>query len=178
MGIFQLIDYVGVEVCQYIMSVMNPYNPSEKIHSELLDKMVDANVLGGQKSSGAQKDGFLKYEKGRPIAVFDLESGEYIKTESFAARVDNILGELPKSLKPWKSVNFSPDKKEQLEIIFSDIASMETEGAKLAKEYMRRSNDIGEQLVKDGVASNTDDVNTVMLTGFFHAYGPVNNYLK
>jgi 3-hydroxyacyl-CoA dehydrogenase len=178
MGIFQLIDYVGIEVCQYIMSVMNPYNPSENIHSELLDKMVDANVLGGQKSSGAQKDGFLKYDKGRPIAVFDLESGEYIDTESFAARVDDILGELPKSLKPWKVVNFSPDKKEQLEIIFSDIASMETEGAKLAKEYMRRSNDIGEQLVKDGVANNTDDVNTVMLTGFFHAYGPVNNYLK
>ena len=26
------------------------------------------------------------------------------------------------------------------------------------------------------VANNADDVNTVMLTGFFHAYGPVNNF--
>jgi hypothetical protein len=27
------------------------------------------------------------------------------------------------------------------------------------------------------VAFNEKDVNTVLLTGFFHAYGPINNYL-
>jgi hypothetical protein len=27
------------------------------------------------------------------------------------------------------------------------------------------------------VAFNENDVNTVLLTGFFHAYGPINNYL-
>ena len=48
MGIFQLIDYVGVDVCKYIMSVMNPYLPNEDLHSDLLDKMMDAGVLGGQ----------------------------------------------------------------------------------------------------------------------------------
>ncbi len=41
---------------------------------------------------------------------------------------------------------------------------------------VRRSKAIGEQLHKSKVAQNTDDVNTVMLTGFFHAYGPVNNF--
>ena len=63
MGIFQLIDYVGIDVCQYIMSVMNPYLPDEDLHSDLLDKMMEAGVKGGQNSDGSQKDGFLKYEK-------------------------------------------------------------------------------------------------------------------
>ena len=36
--------------------------------------------------------------------------------------------------------------------------------------------EIGEKLVSDKVAHNSDDVNTVMLTGFFHAYGPINEY--
>jgi hypothetical protein len=31
-------------------------------------------------------------------------------------------------------------------------------------------------LVKDGVAADENDVNTVLLTGFYHAYGPVNAY--
>lgn len=178
MGIFQLIDYVGVDVCRYIMSVMDPHNPNENIHSQLLDKMNDAGVIGGQYSSGAQKDGFLKYEKGQPVAVYDLESGEYKEIESFIARVDKTLGGLPKTIKPWKAVNFSPDKKDRLKLIFDEISQMGTLGADLAKEYNKRSNEIGKQLVEDGVAHNTDDVNTVMLTGFFHAYGPVNEYLK
>jgi hypothetical protein len=48
----------------------------------------------------------------------------------------------------------------------------------LAKKYNQRSNEIGKALVNDGVAASDQDVNTVMLTGFYHAYGPINNYLK
>ena len=55
---------------------------------------------------------------------------------------------------------------------------MDTLGAKLALKYGARSNEIGKALVADGVAANDDDVNTVMLTGFFHAYGPVNGYFN
>lgn len=53
---------------------------------------------------------------------------------------------------------------------------MDTLGAKLAREYGRRSKEIGLGLVRDGVARNDADVNTVMLTGFYHAYGPINGY--
>ena len=55
---------------------------------------------------------------------------------------------------------------------------MNTKGAELAKTYIRRSNEIGEYLVSSHVAKNKEDVNTVMLTGFFHAYGPINDYMK
>jgi hypothetical protein len=53
---------------------------------------------------------------------------------------------------------------------------MDTRGAKLAVDYGQRSNAIGRNLVADNVAHNEADVNTVLLTGFFHAFGPVNNY--
>ena len=60
--------------------------------------------------------------------------------------------------------------------IFSDMKAIDGPGARLALEYGRRSNEIGRKLVADHVAYNDNDVNTVLLTGFFHAYGPVNNY--
>ncbi len=178
MGIFQLIDYVGVEVCSYIMSVMNPYLENEDLHSDILDTMVEQGVMGGQYSSGAQKDGFLKYEKGRPVAIWDVENKKYVNITDIAAQVDAKLGEMPTSIKPWKAVNFSKKKAAILESIFTEISQMDTLGAQLAKAYNQRSNEIGNLLVDSHVAKSTEDVNTVMLTGFFHAYGPINNYLK
>jgi len=178
MGIFQLIDYVGVEVCSYIMSVMNPNLDNEDLHSTLLDKMIEQGITGGQYSSGAQKDGFLKYEKGRPVAIWDINTKAYVNIADFAADVDAKLGAEPASLKPWKAVNFSKKKDSILDAIFTEMNAMDTLGAKIAKAYNKRSNEIGKLLVDSGVAANEDDVNTVMLTGFFHAYGPINNYLK
>jgi len=178
MGIFQLIDYVGVEVCSYIMSVMNPYLENEDLHSNILDQMVEQGVKGGQYSSGAQKDGFLKYEKGRPVAIWDLNKKEYVDIAAFADEVDSLLGEMPSSMKPWKSVNFSKKRDSIIEGVFAEMNGMDTLGVKLAKAYNRRSNEIGNLLYDSKVANSTDDVNKVMLTGFYHAYGPINNYLK
>ncbi len=179
MGIFQLIDYVGVDVVKFIMEVMNPYLPDEDLHSDLLDKLFEMGVKGGQNSNGSQKDGILKYERGQPVAVFNPKINAYADISGFKEKCDEKLGSLPTSWKPWKAVNFSRGKKEaMLEAIFTEINTMETLGAKLAKKYNTRSNEIGDYLVSGNVAFNTDDVNTVMMTGFFHAYGPVNDYLK
>jgi len=178
MGIFQLVDYVGVEVCSYIMSVMNPYLKNEDLHADLLDTMIGQKILGGQFSSGAQKDGFLKYEKGRPVAIWDIYSKTYVNIDSFSAEVDTLLGAMPSKMQAWKSINFSKSKDAQLAEIFAELLTMNTLGAELAKKYNQRSNEIGKALVNDGVAASDQDVNTVMLTGFYHAYGPINNYLK
>ena len=43
-------------------------------------------------------------------------------------------------------------------------------------EYLRASRAIGEKLVSDGVAASADDVNGVLTNGFFHLYGPINDY--
>ncbi len=177
MGIFQLIDYVGVDVCQYIMSVMNPFLKDEDLHSDFLDRLIGQGVLGGQFSDGSQKDGILKYEKGRPVAVYNPDTKKYDLISDFQASCDEKLGAMPRSIQPWKSVAFSGKSEDMLKTIFDEIKTMDTVGARLAKEYARRSKEIGLQLVADKVAFAEKDVNTVLLTGFFHAYGPINNFL-
>ena len=55
---------------------------------------------------------------------------------------------------------------------------MKTAGAELAIKYGQNSKRIGELLVSSGVAETAEDVNKVLETGFYHAYGPINNYFK
>ncbi len=176
MGIFQLIDYVGVDVCQYILKVMNDRTPGAKLHSALLDRVAALGVLGGQYADGSQKDGFLKYEKGRPAGVFDPDKKAYVPVAEIAARRDEKLGPQPAQAKPWKQVISLADKAAFLDGYFKELREMTTPGAELARAYGRRSKDIGLGLVKDRVAARDEDVNTVLLTGFYHAYGPINHY--
>jgi len=177
MGIFQLIDYVGVDVVRFILNVMNPHMPDENLHSPVLDELFEKGVKGGQFSDGSQKDGFLKYEKGKPAGVYSIEKGEYIAIEGFAAKTDAWLGKLPASAIPWKNLVKSGDKDAMASLAFTDYKKSEDRGAALALAYARRSREIGSKLVSDGVAHSAGDVNTVLLTGFFHAYGPVNEFV-
>jgi len=177
MGIFQLIDYVGIDVCQYIMSVMNPYLTDEDLHSQLLDDMLAAGVRGGQNSDGTQKDGFLKYEKNRPVGIYNINTKDYVPVESIQADADNKLGGVPASVKPWKAVLGVQNKEEYFRTYFDDLKGTSSLGAELARNFSLQSKKIGMNLVKDKVAQNEKDVNTVLLTGFYHAYGPINSYL-
>jgi 3-hydroxyacyl-CoA dehydrogenase len=175
MGIFQLIDYVGIDVVRFIMGVMNPFLDNENLHSPLLDKLFNSGVKGGQNSDGSQKDGFLKYEKGRPVAVIDPETLKYVGFDTMG-NADSKIGDIPDAGIIWKKVVKMKDKDEVLLKFYDDMKALDTLGAKLAIVYGKRSNEIGKALVADDVAHNDEDVNTVLLTGFFHAYGPINNY--
>ena len=177
MGIFQLIDYVGIDVCQYIMKVMAPHVKDENIHSPMLDKFMEINVRGGQNHDGSQKDGFLKYEKGKVVGIYDPDKKQYVAVADIAAKCDEKLGALPKSMVAWKAVVGNPKKEEVFKNYFNELKTMKTFGVELAKAYAKRSKEIGLKLVSDKVAFAEKDVNTVLLTGFFHAYGPINNYL-
>jgi len=176
MGIFQLIDYVGVDVCSYIMSVMDAHQKGEGLHSPLLDKFLAEGVKGGQFSDGSQKDGILKYEKGKPVAIYDLGKKTYQPIAEFQAAADPKLGSLP-APPSWKSVVGNKSKDEVLTAYFTGLQKATGLGAELARAYFRRSREIAKNLVTAEVAYSENDVNTVLLTGFFHAYGPVNNYL-
>lgn len=177
MGIFQLIDYVGIDVCQYIMSVMNPYNPNEDIHSSLLDRMLEAGVRGGQNSDGSQKDGFLKYERNKIVAIYNIKIKKYIPLSEIQTECDKTIGSLPASAQPWKAIVGNKAKDEILRKYFNDLKNTENMGAEIARKYAIRSKEIGIKLVSEKVAFNENDVNTVLLTGFYHAYGPINDYL-
>ncbi len=178
MGIFQLIDYVGIDVCQFIMKVMNPYVGDEIIHSPLLDSMMEIGVKGGQNHDGSQKDGFIKYEEGLLAAFYDFDKKEYVKIDEVAIKGDEKLGALPNGYLPWKDVVGNPKKMEVFVKYFNEMKTMNTAGAKYALEYLKRSKQIGVKLVEDKVAYTAEDVNTVLLTGFFHAYGPINDFIN
>jgi len=179
MGIFQLIDYVGLDVFKAILSVMKPNVPDPSLHSELVDKLVAAGVKGGQYPSGAQKDGFLKYGKKGPEGVYDPEKGDYLAYDpAWCARLDETLGAPPASWQPWKKLARNKQAGELLATYFADLHALVTPGAKLAAAYLKRSKEIGEKLVADGVANTTEDVNGVLQNGFYHIYGPINDYVQ
>jgi 3-hydroxyacyl-CoA dehydrogenase len=176
MGIFQLIDYVGIDVVQFILHVMNPFNADENLQHDLLDKMMEQGIKGGQYSSGAQKDGFLKYKGSKIVAVWDVHKQHYVDVDAFQSECEEMMGSMPTSKVAWKDLLRNKQKDELLLQFFNDLKASDELGAMLAVKYGKRSKEIGEKLVKDLVAQKIDDVNTVMLTGFFHAYGPVNNF--
>ena len=177
MGIFQLIDYVGLDVVQFILRVMQPHMQGEKLHNSLLDELVLSGVKGGQFSDGSQKDGFLKYEKGKPVSVIDPLTGNYVDIATFRDAADQWLGSIPSEIIPWKALVKVVEKATILKPAFKALQVSTTKGAALAVAYARNSGAIARKLVSDGVAQNENDVNTVLLTGFFHAYGPINDYL-
>jgi len=176
MGIFQLIDYVGLDVCQSILAVMNERLAGGRLRSPLIDQLIRLGAKGGQFADGSQKDGFLKYEKGRPAGVLDPDKKAYIPFPDIAPRCDERLGPPPAAAKPWKNVIQISDRTAYLGGYFRELAATRTLGAELAKRYGQESKDIGLGLVRDRVAASEDDVNTVLLTGFYHAYGPVNRF--
>ncbi len=180
MGIFQLVDYVGVDVCRFIMKVMTEHIDGETLRDDLLDRMADGGVLGGQYASGAQKDGVLKYEKGRPAGVYDLSKGGYalFADGDWTSKLDEKLGGPPDGLAPWRALLMDPKKDDKLAAYFGNLATTDTLGAGLARAYLVRSKEIGEKLVADGVAESADVVNGVLTNGFYHLYGPVNEYVE
>lgn len=179
MGIFQLIDYVGIDVFQCILQTMNPHFPKENLHSTLVDKLVKEKVLGGQNPDGSQKDGFLKYEKNRPAGVYDPAKSGYRLFEEgdWKQKADEKIGNPPQGFAPWRALLGDPRKEEKLVGYFRNLKSGDTPGARLAMEYLGNSRDIARNLVKSGVARSEDDVNGVLLNGFYHLYGPINQYV-
>ena len=179
MGILQLIDYVGVDVYQCISQTVAGYIKGEDLKDDLLAQMVEKKVLGGQFADGSQKDGFLKYEKGRPAGVYDLEKGEYktFDPNGWSGELDKKLGDYPEGTIPWRKLLMDPKREEKLSLFFKNLNASDTLGAKLAKAYLKKSKEIGEFLVKTGVAKSAQDVNDILLNGFYHLYGPINDYV-
>ncbi len=179
MGIFQLIDYVGIDVFQLILKIMAPHFPDEQLHSRWIDEMMERGIKGGQHPDGSQKDGFLKYENGQIAAVFDRSAGRYVSLNeaNWKAQADDWLGSPPPGQISWKAMLKDPEKEARLRSYFKELADNQTNGAKLAVEYLKRSREIGEQLLSSGVANSAEDVNGVLMYGFYHLYGPIHDYL-
>lgn len=177
MGIFQLADYVGIDVIQFILKVMNKGIKKEDLHSDIIDLYIERGVRGGQQDGGKQKNGFLFYENGKIEGVYDTGKKRYINLVDFKRDCRKILGDTPGNWKPWKEIMKDKNKDDYLKTYFDDLKNCKkTLGCQLSLNYLKRFKAIGQQLVRDKVALRYDDVNKVIMSGFHHAYGPVNNY--
>lgn len=178
MGIFQLIDYVGIDVFQCILKVMRTHLGDTSLRSKIIDKMVKLEVLGGQHADGSQRDGFLKYERNRPVGVYDIRKKEYLMiNDAWKKRVDAKIGPLAEGCAPWKTLLVNPKKEEALAKYFDNLKQIDTLGGTLAVDFLKKTKEIGEKLVSDGVAHSADDVNAVLTNGFYWLYGPINDYI-
>ena len=176
MGIFQLIDYVGIDVFQMIFDVMREHTPDPSLRNELMEKLLAMGVKGGQRADGSQVDGFLQYKGSRPIGVYDPDKKQYVPFDALKEKLDAKIGKMPEGGAPWKSLLVDPTKEQKLEKYFANLRKTDTFGAKLAIKYLERSREIGKKLVSDGVANSDKDVNDVLTNGFYHLYGPINKY--
>lgn len=168
MGIFQLIDYVGLEVVTQIMSVMEQFLPDPSFKASLLDQFLSKGIKGGQFPDGRQRDGIFSYREGKPVAIFSFETNDYQPLQDLSSR----LGTYPPSWKRWKEFQKEKDLERGIQNYFKELFASQTAGAVAARAFLSHSRAISDQLVKDGVAEKLDDVSTVMKHGFFHLYGP------
>ena len=174
MGMFQLIDYVGIDVFQMILAVMDKYLRGENFRSDILTDLLAAGVRGGQGGSGDQKDGFFKYDKNRMTAVYDLRERRYVALDEREGFHQALawLGAPPEGHAPWNRLSKAPDRRPRLAAYFAALAAEKTQGARLAREFLSESRRIAEGLVQSGVAKGPEAVTAVLVNGFYHLYGP------
>lgn len=179
MGTFQLLDIVGVDVCQKVCEIMQTYLGGETFHDDLIEAMNDAGMIGGQYPNGLQKNGFFQYEGNVPVGIYSLQDHQYhlFSHVKWKENDDGFLGPLPEGYVPWKLLHKDPQKNTKLEAYFHSLFEYDTFGAELAQVFLFKSRDFAQGLVERGVAKSIEDVNTVMMNGFFHLYGPQNPWM-
>jgi len=147
MGIFQLIDYVGIDVCWHISQIMTTY-----LFTNFTDPLI--------KEMWKRKENFFRYEKGKPIAVYDAGSQCY---------VDYLPASTAYAL-PWKELSKDPDRQKKIVLYLEQLDRDHSQEAELAKTLLAESDFIIQGLVKDRVADSVKDVQTVLQNGFFHLF--------
>lgn len=171
MGIFQLADYVGLDVCVSIAEIMNARLPGRSLQIAPLQQLIKKGKLGGQHADGSQKPGFFSYEGLIPKAIYNLSSDTY---EPITPALSEAMGPLPKSHVPWKKLSHQTDKEAVLKRYFAELRELQTKGSEEALRFLAHSAEIVEQLVESGVSASLKDVETVLTRGFYHLYSPVN----
>lgn len=173
MGIFQLIDYVGLDICKQVAAIMEEYAPGSHFKTDLILKLIEKGKKGGQRFDGSQKDGFFRYKDLHPIEYYHLEKEEYLPlTETVLEGIRRELGPLPKGHFTWHQAKKQHGLNKALESYFHNLGESEEWGAQLAVNFLHESEAIVQTLVKEGIAENFNDVKIVLEKGFYHLYAP------
>jgi 3-hydroxyacyl-CoA dehydrogenase len=192
MGIVQLMDYVGLDVFAMIAKVMREHLPhgGSAFADATLEALLAAGIKGGQRGSGEQKDGVLRYERNKPAGIVSdaraaaaaeglpgasgTRDADYVSLAEPGrfSKADAWLGTPPAGHVPWALLAKDPAKPAKLKAYFAALSRADGNGAALARDFLAHSKAVAQGLVRDGVAASPEDVGQVLKLGFFHLYGP------
>lgn len=168
MGIFQLIDYIGIDVCQRILKVMRQELKDETLHEVWIDQMLLHGKKGGQTADGKQMPGFFEYDGLIPKAVYSFQEKNYIPIDEIMKRVHENIGEAPNI--SWKILQNDPKKNERVENYLSQMQEGTSLGSEMARKFLHHSKEIIDKLLQDKVARTREDINLVLEQGFYFIY--------
>ncbi|MBA3604198.1 MAG: 3-hydroxyacyl-CoA dehydrogenase family protein, partial [Parachlamydiaceae bacterium] len=173
MGIFQLIDYVGLDVVTKIGNIMHQYLLLPFNFSTLLQPLIENGIYGGQHADGSQKNGFFQYTGNEISGMYSIEGQEYVSLDKINGKgkesLDSLLGVLPDNLS-WKVLSKSPNSETLLQTYLNSLSQEKSLGADLAMQFIQNLQTIINELVDDGVAKNIEAVDAVLKKGFYHLY--------
>lgn len=163
MGIFQLLDYVGMPIAEHILGIISKYVPDPSVQASLIPDLIHAGLNGGQTLEGYPKDGIFQYHQGKIQGVYSFEKKAYEPLADLS-----FLGTVPKQLS-WKKLQKDPLEAASY---FEQLYASQEPGALLAVRFLKKSFEIETLLVETGVAASMKDVSTVLKNGFHHIYTP------
>lgn len=177
MGIFQLADYVGLDICDKIAMTMRTNLHDDALEIPLVSKSAAHGVVGGHSAQGVQKEGFFRYKGGIPIAVRDPDGGEYLPLDgALRAQCDAYLEGLSKQGISWKALQQGSAAKEKIKEYFSAISSEQENNEKfcaaaVAQLFLKNLSNIADTLIQQKVVGDIADFDAVLKIGFGHLYG-------
>ena len=152
---------------------MDRYLESEYLSAPAIEGMVAAGAKGGLNADGSQRDGFFQYDGLRISGVYDIDRAVYDPVAEIAARVDPRLGAFCAPDISWKALRGQANIESRIQQHFDSLSTNPSQGSALARQFAGASRRIAQALVADGVASSAADVDTVVVNGFHHLYGPL-----
>ncbi|MBA3602968.1 MAG: 3-hydroxyacyl-CoA dehydrogenase family protein [Parachlamydiaceae bacterium] len=169
MGIFQLIDYVGLDVVSNIGNIMHQYLHLPISYTNIFQKLTVNGIYGGQQSNGSQKNGFFQYTGNEISGIY---SSEYISINELEgkASIDEMIGTPPDNLS-WKSLSKATNREILIQNYFEKLSHEKSFGAELAMKLLHNLHKIINDLVEDGVAKSVEDVKNVLKKGFYQLLG-------
>ena len=178
MGIFQVIDYAGIDIFAAIGGVMARYIGGSEFDTSQFDRLLDAGIRGGQNADGSQRRGFFEYDGRRVAAVYDIERSGYFKIADVEGNSDRSITPLASPGNEWKALRSDPEATTKMKDHFAWLARLDHDGAAMARSSATTSRQIASQLVADGIAASDADVDTVITKGFAHLYGPLDECVR
>ena len=172
MGIFQLVDYVGLDIIENVGAIMNENLPEKIYEEDLFVPLLTTGHKGGQHPDGTQKEGFFSY-LGRSITgIYEASQNTYIdfSKNQWQVKCDDILGPFPDGYVPWSVLSHDKNNKQIIGNYLKNLANCDSQGCKLAHDFLQKSHAIINQLVDTHVAATKEDVEVVLKNGFFHLY--------